>query len=251
MKRRLQRLLQLPFCLYGWLATVIAVVFALLSALLVPPPSWRQSLATFASRLPFILTLTRPTVEGLDNLPQGHSVVVANHASYVDGPLLKGYLPPRFSFVIKGEMRNIPVVHFLLRRAGARFVERNEAGASARDARSIVRAAQDGASLAFFPEGTFRVQPGVGRFRAGAFMAAIKGGTPVVPVTITGTRRMLTCDDWMLRWSRPTIRILPPIPMDDPAYGNHRDLAEAARQRILAMLDEPDLLKNESPGSTA
>ncbi len=245
-----ERLIQLPFCLYGWLATVISVVFALLSAIFVPPLSWRQYLATFASRLPFILTATRPRIEGLENLPEGHSVVVANHASYVDGPLLKGYLPPRFSFVIKGEMRDIPVVHFLLRRAGARFVERNETGASARDARQIVRAAQDGASLAFFPEGTFRVEPGVGRFRAGAFMAAIKGGMPVVPVAITGTRHMLTCYDWMLRWSRPSIRVLPPIPMDDPAYANHRDLAEAARQRILAVLDEPDLLE-KAPARSA
>lgn len=240
---RLERLLQLPFCLYAWLATVISVVFALLSAIFVPPLSWRQGLATFASRLPFILTATRPKIEGLEHLPEGHSVVVANHASYVDGPLLKGYLPPRFSFVIKGEMRNVPIVHFLLRRAGARFVDRNETSASARDARQIVRAAQGGASLAFFPEGTFRVEPGVGRFRAGAFMAAIKGGVPVVPVAITGTRRMLTCYDWMMRWSRLSIRILPPIPLDDPAYSNHRDLAEAARQRILAVLDEPDLLE--------
>ncbi|MEM6513944.1 MAG: lysophospholipid acyltransferase family protein [Pseudomonadota bacterium] len=245
----LQRLLQLPFCLYGWLATVISVVFALLSALLVPPRAWREWLAAFASRLPFLLTATRPSIEGLEHLPEGHSVVVANHASYIDGPLLKGVLPPRFSFVIKGEMRNIPVVHFLLRRAGARFVERTETSASARDARTIVRAAQGGASLAFFPEGTFREEPGVGRFRAGAFMAAIKGGVPIVPVAITGSRHMLTCSDWMLRWSRLSIRVLEPISPDDPAFSHHRTLAEAARQRILSVLDEPDLL--EAPESVA
>ena len=245
MKHTLKRLIQLPYCLLAWLVTVICVVFSLLAVTFVPGLDMRRRLAAFGSRLPFILLLNRPTIEGLDNLPEGHSVVVANHASYVDGPLMKGYLPWRFSFVIKGEMRNIPVVHFLLRRAGSRFVERFEPAASARDARQIVKAAQVGESLAFFPEGTFRIEPGVGRFRAGAFLAASKGGMPVVPVAISGTRDMLTCDDWMLRRSKIHIRILPPITADDPAFEHHKTLAEAARQQILAHLDEPDLL--ESP----
>jgi hypothetical protein len=38
------------------------------------------------------------------------------------------------------------------------------------------------------------------------------------------------------------VDILAPILPDDPAYGNHHTLAETARQRILAAVDEPDLL---------
>ena len=75
----------------------------------------------------FVLSGLPVDVHGNDNLPQCDCVVVSNHASYVDGFLLKGFLPGRFSFVIKGEMRSIPVVHFLLRRAGSRFVDRGEA----------------------------------------------------------------------------------------------------------------------------
>ena len=237
-----RRLLQLPFSLFAWLITVLCVLVALIGVAILPGASLRQKLAKACSRAPFVLTGCAAEVHGLENLPEGHSVVVANHASYVDGPLMKGYLPSRFSFVIKGEMRNIPVVHFLLRRAGSRFVERFESAASARDARKIVRAAQDGQSLAFFPEGTFRGYPGVGRFRAGAFMAAIKGNMPVVPVAISGTRDMLKEGDWMIRFSRIRIDILPPIPVTDPAYGSHKTLAEHARQRVLKVLGEPDLL---------
>lgn len=233
---------QLPFCLYAWLATVLSVILALLAVTLIPGQSRREAAASFCSRLPFILTGCRPTISGIEHLPDAQCVVVANHASYVDGPLMKGYLPPRFSFVIKGEMRNIPVVHFLLRRSGSRFVERFRTHEGSRDARQIVKAAQGGASLTFFPEGTFRLEPGVGQFRAGAFLAASKGQVPVVPVVISGTREMLACDDWMLRFSRIHIQILAPITAADPAYADHRKLAEAARQAILAELDEPDLL---------
>lgn len=251
MHRALIRLIQLPFCLYAWFVTVIAVLFALLSVTLVPVAAWRHKLAKAASRMPFILTGCVPRIIGAEHVPPDHAVMVANHASYVDGPLMKGYLPSRFSFVIKGEMRDVPVLHFLLRRAGSRFVERHRPGGSALDARRIVKAARDGQSLAFFPEGTFRKEPGIGRFRAGAFMAAKKGGMMVLPVVITGTREMLTADDWMLRPSKITIRILPPILPDHAAFSDHRALADEARRRILDAIDEPDLLEADQPPAVA
>ena len=99
-----------------------------------------------------------------------------------------------------------------------------------------------GESLAFFPEGTFREEAGIGRFHAGAFMAAVKGEMPVVPIAISGTRELL---GWGRALPRPhpiRIDILTPIAPDDPSFNDHRGLAEAARQRILAVVDEPDLL---------
>lgn len=229
------------FGLYGWAVFALCALFALLAVLLVPGEQRRHKLAAAASRAIFILGGVPAEIKGLDHVPEGNAVVVANHASYVDGMLLKGYLPYRFSFVIKGEMRDIPVAHFLLRRSGSKFVERFDASGSARDARKIVKAAQGGDSLAFFPEGTFRKEPGVGRFRAGAFVSAIRGGMPVVPVAISGTREMLPAGrpwPWPVT---PRVEVLPPITPDDPAFASHRDLAETARQQIIAVLGEPDL----------
>ena len=143
---------------------------------LLPGEGMRWAIMRRAARLLFLLTGVPMRVEGLEHWPRGrHCVIVANHASYLDGVLLKGYLPWRFSFVIKGEMRDFAPAHFLLRRAGAKLVERTDIKGSTRDARHIVRAAQAGESLGFFPEGTFLEEPGVGRFRPGAFVAAIKG----------------------------------------------------------------------------
>ncbi len=228
----------------GWalIAFGLSVTLGLLAAVLVPGPELRGRVLAGAARAPFALAGAKVEVVGLDNLPDGHSVVVANHASYVDGFLLKGYLPARFSFVIKGEVRRIPVVHFLLRRAGSRFVERFEAAGSARDARSFVRAAQGGESLAFFAEGTFRATPGLGRFRPGAFVAAVRGGMPVVPVAISGTREMMRGGFRIPKPVPLTVRILPPILPGEPSFADPRKLAEAARERILDVLDEPDLL---------
>ena len=229
--------------LYGWMVFGLCALIALLGVLVVPGEDRRARLTSAMGRAVFTLGGVRPVVEGLENIPAGNAVLVANHASYVDGPLLKAYMPHRFSFVIKGEMRNVPIAHFLLRRSGSRFVERFESGGSARDARKIVKAAQHGAALGFFPEGTFRREPGVGRFRPGAFVAAVRASAPVVPIAISNTREMMPSGRTWPWPVRPRIEVLPPIDTDDPSFGNHRELAEKARQQILTVLGEPDLCK--------
>lgn len=236
------RLLDALFGLYAWILFTLCLLFGLLTALLVPGAERRARWVAGAARATFVLTRIPVQINGMENLPDEHCVVVANHASYVDGVLLKAYLPARFSFVIKGEMRNIPVAHFMLRRTGSRFVARNEGRASARDARQIVKAAQSGQSLALFPEGTFIGTPGLLKFHAGAFAAAVRGNMATVPIVISGTRHLLPAGRLLPRFSRLRIDVLPPIPTDHASYGNHRELAELVRQRILEVLDEPDLL---------
>lgn len=228
--------------IWAWLSFLLACLVSLVIVLLVPGAHRRQKLVTLAAKMVFVLAGVKVTVRGIDNLPTDSCVVVANHASYIDGVLLNGYLPARFGFVIKGEMRDIPVVHFLLRRSGSKFVERTEAAGSSRDARQLVKAAQGGESLGFFPEGTFLLEPGVDRFRPGAFVAAIKGRMPVVPIAISGTRKMLPSGRLLPRHTELTIDILPAIAPGDADFESSRRLAEAARQRVLGALGEPDLL---------
>ena len=228
---------------WAWAEFLLCVLVALIGVLVLPGLERRRRWVSAAARAALLLAGIRRTVTGLDRLPGGHCIVVANHASYIDGVILQALLPPRFTYVIKGEMQNYPLVHFLLRRIGARFVERFVATGSARDARLLLKAAANGESLAFFPEGTFIRTPGLGRFRPGAFAAAIKGALPVVPVVITGTRRILPGGTLLPRAGRIGVQVLDPIPSDDPAFAASTTLAEAARQRILGVLDEPDLLR--------
>ena len=227
--------------IYAWVVFVICVVFAILAALIVPGLERRRRWVGVFSRAPFRLARIHTTVRGLEKLPAGGCVIVANHASYIDGVLFQAYLPPRFSYVIKGEMRNTPVVGFLLERIGSRFVERFDTSASARDARQLLTAARHGESLGFFPEGTFVAEPGLARFRLGAFLAAIGARVPVVPVVISGSRHILPAGAVLPRHGHLRIDILNPIDGSAPEYGDSRSLAALARSRMLQVLDEPDL----------
>jgi len=228
--------------IYAWIVFLFILLAAVTGATLIPGLNRRRRWVSVVCRLFFRLAGIPVQVSGLDNLPDGHCVVVANHTSHVDGIILQAFLPPRFSYVIKGEMREIPIVHFLLRRIGARFVERFVAAESARDARKLLQASSGGESFAFFPEGTFIGKPGLGRFRPGAFATAIKGEIAIVPLVISGARTILPAHVWFPRHGKLRIDLLQAIGPQDPAYQDSKSLAAQARQRMLQVLDEPDLL---------
>ncbi len=233
---------------YAWLVFVVSVSLAVVSALVVPGLERRRRWVTIFARSPFTLAGIQTRVRGLEKLPVDDCIVVANHASYLDGVLLQAFLPPRFSYVIKGEMQRVPAAGFLLKRIGAKFVERFDAQGSARDARQLLKAARAGESLVFFPEGTFVEERGLGRFRPGAFAAAINAGIPIVPVVISGSRRIMPARAVLPRHGHLQIDVLNPIDRSAPEYANSKDLANLARLRMLEVLDEPDLL-SKTPGN--
>ena len=80
------------------------------------------------------------------------------------------------------------------------------------------------------------------RFRAGAFVAAVRGEMPIVPIVISGTRYVLPASRYLPRYGRIRVAIIEPINPDHGSYSNHRELAKTVRKRIIAVLDEPDLV---------
>jgi 1-acyl-sn-glycerol-3-phosphate acyltransferase len=218
----------------------LLLVLATLLALIVPRLEWRRALTHRLAGLALPVLGVRLVVEGLERVPAGACVVVANHSSYLDGIAMKAALPPRFSFVIKREAASMPVAGFLLKRIGSEFVDRHSEGGKRRDAARLLRKAEKGQALVFFPEGTFDEVPGLKRFHVGAFAAAERGAMPVVPVVIHGARRALPNRALIVRPGRVRIEILAPI--DPPAAPNAAEqLRRASRAAILARLDEPDL----------
>ncbi len=228
--------------LFGVYATAVFAVMVLITLALlavVPRMATRRRLARRAAAAVFRVTGTGLRVRGLSHIPPEPCIIVANHASYLDGPILTAALPPRFGFVIKREMTRVPLAHFLLRRIGSEFVERKDAHKSATDARRILQKARAQESLAFFPEGTFATEPGLRRFHSGAFAAALKGQVPVVPVVIRGSRSMLPASQLLPRPGRLEVIVRPAL--RPTASDSAASLLEQARASILAELNEPDL----------
>ncbi len=243
----------LPDLLFGLYAVLVGAVLGTLMLVVMtitPGVTRRRSVARGAARMLFALIGARLRVEGAQPMYAGPAIVVANHASYLDGMILQGALPPSFGFVIKREVTRLPGVHLLLRLIGSEFVERFSNTGRIRDARRLVRRASDGEALAFFPEGTFDPQPGLKPFKLGAFAAASRAGIPVIPVVITGARHMLPAGSLLPRPGRLHVHIGAPIHPGELRELDARALLREARQRILARLGEPDLDSRTEAGST-
>jgi 1-acyl-sn-glycerol-3-phosphate acyltransferase len=190
------------YCLVVFIALGLTVLGV---NLFLPSLRRRRMVAGVVSRA-FLRTVGIPfTVEGLNRLPQVPCVVVANHASYIDGLVAAAALPPDFAFVIKKEMVRVPLAGLLLRRLGSQFVERFNRHKGGVDARRVMKLAATGQSLVFFPEGTFTEIRQIGKFLGGAFTTAERLGLPVVAMAIHGTRAVLPPGG--LRVQRSTIRV--------------------------------------------
>jgi 1-acyl-sn-glycerol-3-phosphate acyltransferase len=184
----------------------------------------------------------RLTVKSEEKVPPGQCVIVANHASYLDGVVFTAVLPPRFGFVIKREMDRVPLAGLLLRRLGSLFVERSNRQRGANDARRVLRTAISGSSLVFFPEGTFSPAPGLLKFHVGAFTTAARVGCPVIPAVIRGTREVLPQGAFFPRRAHIEVEFLSPLIATAAAGASAAvELRDRARSAILARLQEPDL----------
>ena len=235
--------LRFIYGIYAVLLFLAVALTALAGVLLMPTLRLRRGTARIAARTFFLLAGMPLRLRGTENLPAGQCVVVANHASYLDGVVMAAALPPRFGFVIKREMNDVPVAGLLLRRIGSEFVDRFNRHKGGTDTRRVLRAAASGQSLLFFPEGTFTPQVGLGKFHTGAFAIATRSACPVVPAVILGTRRNMPATRVLPRPGALEVRFGAPIAAlvtpagEDPAL----TLRDKSRAAILQQLGEPDL----------
>lgn len=235
--------------IYGLFSVICLALVAIAAVLLLVLPlklELRRTLVRACARFWFFITGVRLNVHGAETFTNTPAVVVANHASYLDGIILKAVLPPRFGFVIKREVTAVPFLHFLLRRIGSQFVERRNRYRSGQDAKRIVEQARSGFSVAIFPEGTFQTKAGLQPFRPGAFAAAVAGQMEVIPIVIEGSRDMLSAAQWLPRPGRLTVTVLPPLRVTGEGRDATQDIAKRSRVAILSVLKEPDLAASDT-----
>ncbi len=227
---------------YAWVAlTAIALPVCVLLAV-TPGVHRRRGIARNASQIFFAVIGSPVRVEG-GEIRHFPCVIVANHASYLDGIILTAALPAGFTYLIKQQMTRIPVVGYILRRLGSAFVDRTDPRDRHRIARTLVGQARRGDALGFFPEGTFDAAPGLKPFQLGAFSAAARAKLPVVPVVIYGAREKLPAGRVLPAPGPLRIRICDPVHVTDESSA--RALMQLARRAMLTHLDEPDLAPGE------
>ena len=246
-RRLRQRLASISYACYAWTIFMLLAIPTWCCTALLPKQQWRWSFIRSMARIAIRLTGNRLTVQDSISLPDTGCIIVANHASYLDGIMLVATLPGSFSFIAKAELKKQFIAGTFLRRIGSHFVERFDPRKGLGDLKAIQTDINKLQTLVFFPEGTFTRIPGLASFHMGAFITAVERNVPIVPVAIRGTRSILRAKTWIPHRSHITINMGEPIyppslqKPDSSEWHTAIRLRDSARQYILQHCGEPDV----------
>ena len=136
-----------------------------------------------------LLALTRWRVEGKENIPRkGPLIIVANHMTYVDPPLLSASVPRRITFMAKQELFRLSLMGLVVRAYGAFPVRRG--GLDRVALRHSLELLKKGEVLGMFPEGKRSPSHQLQELQPGTALIAARSGVPIVPVGISGTEKV-------------------------------------------------------------
>jgi 1-acyl-sn-glycerol-3-phosphate acyltransferase len=196
--------------------------------------AWARSL--------LLVSGVRVMVEGLGHIaPNGSYVIVSNHLSYMDTPVVLANIPVQFRFLAKRGLFQIPFLGTHLGQAGHVPVPREDPRASVKTmqtAAEIIR--KRGTSMLVFPEGGRSRNGNLGSFKDGAAYIAIRAGVPVVPVAIIGTQKVLPFGSGTPKPGAVKLEIIKPIATDGRSLKDRRQLTEEVRCLIAEAIERAE-----------
>lgn len=166
------------------------------------------------------------------------AVFLINHQSaLVDLVVTARLLRTGFTAVAKREVRDTPVIGWLLAQADVAFVERDGTGGRAALDGAVERL-RSGTSVIMAPEGTRSRTPAVGPFKKGAFHLAAAAGVPVVPVVIRNAGELMWRDASIAHAGTVQVHVHPPIPTDGWTAAEIDVAAEDVRALFVDTLED-------------
>jgi 1-acyl-sn-glycerol-3-phosphate acyltransferase len=188
------------------------------------------------SRILLWVSGVKVRVEGLEKLDfSGSYVLVCNHLSLMDTPVVVWHVPLQFRFFAKQSLFRIPFLGTHLRRAGHLQVIYGDPRASIKQLSMAARLIQNlKVSILLFPEGG-RSPGEILEFKEGAAYIAIKAGVPIVPLGISGTREILPIGSVIVRPGKVRLRIGDPILTKGLKLQDRHELTRRLQQDVAAL----------------
>ncbi|MFT7520844.1 MAG: 1-acyl-sn-glycerol-3-phosphate acyltransferase [Kiritimatiellia bacterium] len=141
----------------------------------------------------------RVTRDGLHNVPSDQGfVLVSNHESHLEGPMLVGYIPRYVYVVAKKELFDMPLVGHAFRAMGFISVNRKLSSDARRGVDEGAQMLTEGGVALVFPEGTRSKTGELAEFKRGAVIMAIQAGVPLLPVGVAGCREVFPPTDLLM-----------------------------------------------------
>lgn len=225
-----------------WLYTIILGALSLISSLFDRSGAIQHGFARLWSRMILGTIGTTITVEGLEKIDTTRAhVYVVNHISALDIPVLYVSLPFQFRILAKRELFRYPFMGWHLKRSGQIPVVLENPKASIRSLQLAVTAVKNNMSLVVFPEGGRSEDGQLQAFMGGAFFAAIRAQTDVVPMALVGTYETLKMNSFHIKPRPVRLLVADPISTAGLTTRDTEKLAKRARTVIA------DLYYSRSP----
>lgn len=186
------------------------------------------------------VTGVHPEIRGREKIRPGQSyVIISNHQSHFDILALVIRLGVQFRWIIKKELRAIPLFGFALDKSKNIFIDRTDRDRAVQSIRDGIRRLPPGVSVLFFAEGTRSPDGKIHAFKKGGFTTAVESGLPILPVTVNGSRKVLP--KGALAFRRGPVEVVVGDPVDTRPYSHDTigDLIAITRDTIIANFD-PD-----------
>jgi len=118
-------------------------------------------------------------------------IVVCNHQSILDIPMVVGYVGPT-PFIAKKELAKFPILNvFLIKYLGSELIDRGNIRQTATAIREVMRKLKEGYHFVIFPEGTRSPDGQILPFKPRSLEIAFKSKVPVLPITIWGNHLVI------------------------------------------------------------
>ena len=182
----------------------------------------------------------RVTVRGGEDVDWDRpNIVMANHQSLLDIPVLYACLPRSHGMLAKRELFRIPVFRSAMLGVGCVPIDRGNRRESLDSLRAAAEKVKGGQPIVVFPEGTRspdgRVQP----LKKGPFYLAELAGVPIVPVGIHGTRNALSKNGVIVRSAEVDVAIGAPLHRTGKGQGARERLRAAVRDALVELSGNP------------
>ncbi|WP_223701939.1 lysophospholipid acyltransferase family protein [Sutcliffiella deserti] len=169
-----------------------------------------QKPKTWAKRLVEI-TGSNINVIGEEKIPKGAVLFVSNHQGNFDVPILIGFLEKPLGFISKVEVKKIPFIPRWMEAMNCVFIDRSDRRKAVQSIRDGIATLKKGHSLVIFPEGTRSKGESMGEFKKGGLKLATESRVPVVPISISGSYKIMEESKFGFKPSNVTITIGDPI----------------------------------------
>lgn len=174
-------------------------------------------------------------IHGAENFTGVPAVIVANHQSDFDIPIMLASMDKPYGMVAKMSIKKIPLVRTWMDYIGCTFIDRSDARQSIKALNESGNQITLGRSIVIFPEGTRSKSDEMAEFGSGAFKVAFKHKAPIIPVCIDGSYRIMEANNG--KWIKPghvIVTVLPAIETADMERSEQKTIDKRIREELLA-----------------